>query len=466
MRRRTNMDANNLELWTNLYEACKDLRKLNPWEFYSSEDIVIIKDPVTNVLGYCIIEEDRLDGTLSLSILIGQHGISAYLESLNFDFEDLDDMDYIKSMLNQDGFKIVYGSKDELFVEDYEHIRSVGMSFRGKSHWPVIRRLFPGSRPWLLEAKADIILLTTYLTQLRQVLIQVDQGKLDYSDDCYLMSSYRNERWEVEYIDKDDLLSEEELFIYPNDLKAHRIKKLPKKMDIIEGHQFYLNKPLWDETTNREMFPLLTTFVDHSTGEVYSGELYKSTKEELEQISNRLANLLLTQLNFRPREIIVSDERFFNLISDFCEKAEIECHVGPTLEAEKFMHSFIESQTGQLEGEEQVLLQLIEAAEQSYEVMIETDLGQRLSLTEKAALKDIWIYSVLFMYKEFGELPGSWSKEGFESLLQSQLLEESVKKEYQPYLLSSIKAYLNCQQELGLFKNSFTLTHILSKYYN
>ena len=43
------MDANNLELWTNLYEACKDLRKLNPWEFYSSEDIVIIKNPVTNV---------------------------------------------------------------------------------------------------------------------------------------------------------------------------------------------------------------------------------------------------------------------------------------------------------------------------------------------------------------------------------------------------------------------------------
>ena len=50
----------------------------------------MIKNPVTNEIGYCIIEEDRLDGTLSLSILIGQHGISAYLESLNFDFEDLD----------------------------------------------------------------------------------------------------------------------------------------------------------------------------------------------------------------------------------------------------------------------------------------------------------------------------------------------------------------------------------------
>ena len=50
------------------------------------------------------------------------------------------------------------------------------------------------------------------------------------------------------------------------------------------------------------------------------------------------------------------------------------------------------------------------------------------------------------MYKEFGELPGYWSKEGFESLLQSRLLEEGVKKEYQPYLTSSIKAYLNCQK--------------------
>ena len=34
------MDTCSLNLWTNLYKACKDLRKLNPWEFYGSEDIV------------------------------------------------------------------------------------------------------------------------------------------------------------------------------------------------------------------------------------------------------------------------------------------------------------------------------------------------------------------------------------------------------------------------------------------
>lgn len=459
------MIPNHLELWKELYEACKDLRKLNPWEFHRGEEIIIIKDPLTEQLGYCIIEEDQLDGTLSLSILTGQQGLAAYFESLNFDIEDLEDMDFTKSILNQEGFKIVYGSKDELFIEDYEHIQSVGISFKGKSHWPVIRRLFSGSRPWLLESKSDIMLLTTYLRRLQQILIEIDSGTIECPATCYLMSSYHDGIWQIEYVDKDDLLIEENRFIYSNELKAHRVKKLPKQMMILEGHQFYINKPFWNEITQREVFPLMTTFVDQQTGEVYLAELSQSTKEELEQTSDRLAQLLIDQLKARPCEMIVSDERIFDLISDFCERVDIDCHIGPTRASEKFMFSFIGNQTGQLEGEEQVLLQLIEAAEQAYRVMLETELGDTLSTIEKAALKDIWIYSVLFMYKEFNELPGSWSKDGFESLLQSKLLEDSVKKEYQPYLVSSIKSYLKCQQDLGLFKNAFVLTHVLAKYY-
>ena len=129
------------------------------------------------------------------------------------------------------------------------------------------------------------------------------------------------------------------------------------------------------------------------------------------------------------------------------------------------MSSFLSTQMGDLNGEEQAFLHLIQAAEQSYEVMLETHLGQMLTSIQKSALKDIWIYSVLFLYKEFNELPGEWSKEGFEALLQSHLLEESVKNDYRPYIGSSIKAYLDCQQELGLFKNSFVLSHVLAKYY-
>ena len=142
------------------------------------------------------------------------------------------------------------------------------------------------------------------------------------------------------------------------------MKKLPKQMRILEGHQFYVNKPFWDEITQREVFPLMTTFVDQQTGEVYLAELSQSTKEELEQTSDRLAQLLIDQLKARPCEMIVSDERIFDLIVNLCERVDIDCHIGPTRASEKFMFSFIGNQTGQLEGEEQVLLQLIEAAEQ------------------------------------------------------------------------------------------------------
>lgn len=465
MRRSQMMSKDSIALWTRLYEVCKKLRKLNPWEFWSNQDIILIEDSVTKMMGYCVVEQDPLDGTLMINILHGQDGMRAYLESLNYDFEELEDMNYIKSSYRQQGFLLLYANRDELFEEDYERIKSVGMSFRGKAQWPILRRLFPGSKPWLLETDEDVRLLTMYLDQLVQVLTDFDQGKIDLRENFYLTISVQNGKWTLTYTEEDELLGEEEIFIYPNELKAHRVSKLPKQPVIMEGSQFYLPTPLWDEENNRELFPLLTTFINHESGEVYSGEIYKSTREELELVSDRLADLLLTRLQFRPREIIVSDEILLDLISDFCEKANIDCDLGPTVAADAFMNSFLSTQMGDLNGEEQAFLHLIQAAEQSYEVMLETHLGQMLNPIQKSALKDIWIYSVLFLYKEFNELPGEWSKEGFEALLQSHLLEESVKNDYRPYIGSSIKAYLDCQQELGLFKNSFVLSHVLAKYY-
>ena len=54
---------------------------------------------------------------------------------------------------------------------------------------------------------------------------------------------------------------------------------------------------------------------------------------------------------------------------------------------------------------------------------------------------------------------------GNQQMCQSDGRAESVKNDYRPYIGSSIKAYLDCQQELGLFKNSFVLSHVLAKYY-
>lgn len=459
------MSKDGIVLWTRLYKVCKRLRKLNPWEFWRSEDIILIEDPVTKMMGYCVVEQDPLDKTLMISILHGQAGMHAYLESLNYDFEELEDMNYIKSSYRQQGFLLLYGDRYELFDEDYERIKSVGMSFRGKAQWPILRRLFPGSKPWLLETDEDVRLLTMYLDQLVQVLTDFDQGKIDLRENFYLTSSVQNGKWTLTYTEEDELLGEDEIFIYPNELKAHRVRKLPKQPVVIEGNQFYLPTPLWDEENNRELFPLLTTFINHDSGEVYSCEIYKSNREELELVSDRLADLLLTQLRFRPREIIVSDEMLLDLISNFCEKANINCDLGPTVAADAFMNSFLATHTSDLDGEEQALLHLIQTSEQSYEVMLETHLGQMLNPIQKSALKDVWIYSVLFLYKEFNELPGEWSKEGFEALLQSRLLEESIKNDYKAYIGSSIKVYLDCQQELGLFRNSFVLSHVLAKYY-
>ncbi|MDE5976987.1 MAG: hypothetical protein K2G70_00770 [Turicibacter sp.] len=457
------MNTDSQALWTRLYEVCKAIRKLNPWEFRVEEDIVVIEDPKTNMRIYCMIQDNREEEELTIQILQGQASMRAYIESLTYEDGDLTDHDYIKSLYRQQGFIVCYVNRQDLFEEDYDRIKFAGMGFRGKMQWPILRRVFPGSKPWLLEQDEDVESLTRYLEQLLSVWADIDRQKIDEREGYYLTLYFEDETWKLGYILEEELLDEEDPFVYRDELKIHRIKKLPKQPMMLEGSQFYLPTPLWDEEKNRELFPLLTTFVDHQTGEVYSGEMCKSEPYELEEISNQLATVLLDRLKARPSKIIVSDDVLLELIYDFCQKVDISCEIGATVAAAAFMNSFLSEQMNALGSDE--ILPLIQAAEQIYEVMLETSLGQRLNLIQKSAMKDVWIYSVLFLYQEFNELPGTWTKEGFEALLQSRLLEESIREDYREYIPSSIKAYLDCQQELGVFKNSFALSHILTKYY-
>ncbi len=462
------MSQANEQLWINLFETCKKIRKLNPWEFWVEEDIITIEDPVSKQIGYCVIKEDVFEEEFSIKVLLGKEGLMAYLESLNYDFnffEDSEDNNYLKNLFSQQGFSLVYTNREELFEEDYQQIKSVGMSFRGKLQCPLIRRLYPGSRPWLMEEEEDVRLLNVFLNRLLEILIAIDKQQIDYVEGCYLSSCVEDNEWKLTWIQQDDLVNEDNTFIYNNELKAHRIKKLPAQPVTLELHQFYLLQPVWDDELNRELYPLCTTFVNQENGLAYFVNVSKSTREEMEKMSEHVSEILLNELEGRPTSIIVSDDVLFDLVSDFCEKTNIDCDLGPTPAAEEFMNSFINNQNGSLENEER-LLHLIAVAEQGYHLMLETEACHEMNKEEQAALKETWIHSVLFMYNEFDELPGQWTKESFEVLLQCEMLENCLKKKYNPYIKTSIEACLNAQQELGLFKNGFVLNQILMKYYN
>ena len=79
------MSKDSIALWTRLYEVCKKLRKLNPWEFWSSKDIILIEGYKKSNLRK--IEVFR--SGVSEKIITPKEKIIAVASDINIDIDDI-----------------------------------------------------------------------------------------------------------------------------------------------------------------------------------------------------------------------------------------------------------------------------------------------------------------------------------------------------------------------------------------
>ena len=81
--------ATKLEL-KSLYEAADEFERLQPWEWISEYQLLVVEDPETHIMGFCCIIGNKSDER-GLKVYLGIDGLRHYIEMLDFNQLTIED---------------------------------------------------------------------------------------------------------------------------------------------------------------------------------------------------------------------------------------------------------------------------------------------------------------------------------------------------------------------------------------
>ena len=289
----------NQPVWAAMYEAAKTYRDFKPWNHFDDSYIFGIQDPVSDEIGWCVIMGygEELYG---LVVYMGDEGFEKYEEMIDL-FGAGEETNIV---LNQKCLKVEYVNKDEIEDVDKEIYKQLGLKYRGKNQYPMVRRNDPGLFPWPVEDE-QAAFLTHCLEQSVSVVQQALDGKITISemdsDDEFLVmvpeAGEGNEiEWKPVYVDIPD---PDDLANYtPDAFLVNRVKRELKKNDAALFLSFqYLMNPVQEKKGERAFFPRLALWVDGDSGLIIAnniyppGDIWKQFQKDFIEILNKVGHI-------------------------------------------------------------------------------------------------------------------------------------------------------------------------------
>lgn len=153
--------------WKRLCEAAIQFRDLAPWNWMYEHQVFSLVNPEDGEVGYCSVLGTGGD-LHALSVYRGEEGLLSFerIQQLGQDGKldgpgSLTDPDVF---LSQKSLMVSFESSRDVDKRDRDVFQSLGLRFRGKQAWPVLRSYEPGCVPWFLTAK-ECRFLTVALEQ-------------------------------------------------------------------------------------------------------------------------------------------------------------------------------------------------------------------------------------------------------------------------------------------------------------
>jgi len=456
----------------NLYLASKELNQQKWWEVRNLIEPVVFKNPYNDELAYCVFIG------YGVNIYLGERGISSYFDLIEVIEDEGDEYEGFRAFSRQDMMGVSFENRQDISDEDYEKIKSLGLNFRGKKQWPEFRRYRPGIIVGELENIEEIKFFTAILQQLKLLLLGIKSGKNPFVDKKILKMTFENGNWQSSFIDPGEIFGEDSqpyVYNYKNDLKVHRLKKLPKVELVLEGIQFFLPEPFLDEETNQGMFPFITAFVEQESGQVYFHEISSHKEKDLKQLSDKLADFMLKDIKCRPSDIVVEDLHLLDMIEGFCEQIDVECYTDYTPVATEFVESILSRKKSEilftnndLEDEEipdSVMELVLEVVHQVYDEIKANPSIKCLSKFDQAAVEEISVIVLVDMILDYQQMPPNWNSDKFTNYLKSNELEESVESKFVEHIYPSLIKFLECASQLGFLVDTDDLIEVVHKHY-
>ncbi|MCL1949710.1 MAG: hypothetical protein FWF59_08265 [Turicibacter sp.] len=397
-----------------LYEAAREINKTDWWHGGHRHLPLIYKQPRTGEKYYIHFVSPHL-----IRVHIGEAGRYSYQEYGTIMKADpanhpLEVDRYVK---RQEIMEVEFFDRSDLPDLDYDRIKMLGLSFRGKKQWPAFIRMTPGGLPQPIEDEGEIIIFREILRALPSLLKRhfgpIPQGtEFTYHHAEMVVADL----WDWDGWESPSCYAQP----YLNELKAHRVKKLRKIGESWEAIQFFLDHPALDHKVSQQPFFPTTTLLGDPTDEtVVWHHLTGHSLTNLSSIPDGLADFLIENA-IRPRSITVEDGSLYEQLQDFCQKTGIELKRGETPFATQIAYESVEA-ARQGNGEQDELEFLSGMMLEGVEMILEARPGMFKPI-EREILRKVFTESFFFFVQERGEMLPHWSADTLTDLLNSGVL--------------------------------------------
>nr|WP_068786664.1 hypothetical protein [Paenibacillus phocaensis] len=327
--------------WLELYEAASQFKKLKPWEWLSNVHLFGVRHPRGERTGYCCVMGSGGE-VYGMAVYLGTEGLQTVLDMLNGDFEG-------DPLFAQHCYMLSFGSRDELYPDEYERARELGLSFRGKTAWPSFRLYEPGYVPWPLTNREDVAFMTEILEQAMEVSLAYRQDPdalLEGNGERFLVrvpaagEGAGTTEWISEWREPDPAdrpLEPSGRAVIVDELRMAKARRAVNgDAGIWEIDSFFIPMPIEEE--ERPFYPTMNVIADQETGQLLH---YGLTKRS--EASDSLADGLLMLIESHrviPQRVVARHPRLLDELGLVLQGFGLESRIEPQLPAiEEFQQS-------------------------------------------------------------------------------------------------------------------------------
>lgn len=322
------MNATERQTWLDFYQAAEQFRDLAPWSWLYDSNIFGVQDPVSGTVNYCCVMGAGGE-VFALGIYPGDEGFQTYL-NLAYAGDGTQNEAMIAA-LRQRLIKVEFVDREEMRKPELEHLKSLGLKYRGSRQWVKAEDYRPGYLPDLITAdQARVATVVLQQGMLAAQRLREDTALLERSDDELFLMAPINKNETLEWQEEWRAFPEDELSEAPLPVNQTKIKTLTKALEIAEGallcSMIYMPVPV-DDGKNRAYFPLNVLWIGYSDGMILGFELY-SPDSLLHTFEDKLYEQF-RRLKAIPGQIIVDSEFAESMLQPFCEALGIELICDP-----------------------------------------------------------------------------------------------------------------------------------------
>ena len=270
--------------WRQLYASAEAFGKLEAWEWMWDSDMFGVENPEDGEIGYCCVL-GRNKECFSLNIYLGTEGLGTCLEVQKVGMAAIhQDVVYRQKCLMAS-----FEDRDMVPGPDLKRIKNLGMKFRGRHQWPVLRSHRPGYFPWDVTAQ-EAEFMTICLDQAGQIAkrFKADPEMLfPKKEGHYFVRVPKRNNGKLEW--RDDWrkpLPFKKILVVKGSVDKNRINQIMKKASfqkkmIWEIDYFHAPMPVRDGE-ERPYFPIAILMVDKESLFVLNCHLTNMKKYHLE----------------------------------------------------------------------------------------------------------------------------------------------------------------------------------------